>query len=86
VIGRIVFNQRRGRVKLGEGSVVAVVSAPHRTTAFETARFANDSLKATALICRRETLTGGSDWSACADHGLGHVSDSDSILAEANAG
>lgn len=53
--GRIVLLHRTGQLGLGESSVVAVVSAPHRPEAFEAARFAIDALKASAPIWKRET-------------------------------
>lgn len=64
--GRIVLLHRVGRIDLGESSVVAVVSAPHRPEAFEAARFAIDALKASAPIWKHETWRDGhesrSDW------------------------
>ena len=59
--GRIVLLHRVGRLELGESSVVAVVSAPHRPEAFEAARYAIDALKASAPIWKHETWAGGSD-------------------------
>jgi molybdopterin synthase catalytic subunit len=53
--GRIVLLHRTGELGLGESSVVAVVSAPHRPEAFEAARFAIDALKASAPIWKHET-------------------------------
>ena len=44
--GRVALIHRNGRLTLGESSVVAVVSTPHRAAAFEAARFAIDALKA----------------------------------------
>ncbi len=61
-IGRIALHHRVGRIELGESSVVAVVSAPHRPEAFAAARFAIDALKAGAPIWKHETWDGGSDW------------------------
>lgn len=47
-------------VELGESSVVAVVSAPHRAEAFDASRWAIDVRKASAPIWKREQweLTG----------------------------
>lgn len=53
--GRVVLLHRVGRLDLGDSSVVAVVSAPHRPEAFEAARFAIDALKASAPIWKHET-------------------------------
>ena len=53
---------RVGRLELGESSVVAAVSAPHRPEAFAAARFAIDALKVSVPIWKRELWAGGSDW------------------------
>ena len=47
---------------VGECAVVVVVSAPHRDEAFEAARFAIDTLKATVPIWKHETWADGADW------------------------
>lgn len=57
--GRIVLLHRTGRIELGESSVIAVVSAPHRPEAFEAARYAIDALKASAPIWKHETWGSG---------------------------
>ena len=62
VVGRIVLLHRVGLLALGESSVIVAVSAPHRDEAFAAARFAIDTLKATAPIWKRESWDGGSDW------------------------
>lgn len=61
-LGRIALIHRVGRLELGESSVLAVVSAPHRPEAFAAARFCIDALKASAPIWKREVWEGGSDW------------------------
>ena len=65
VLGRLVLLHRIGELELGESSVVVVASAPHRSEAFEAARFCIDTLKATVPIWKRETWEGGSDWALC---------------------
>jgi molybdopterin synthase catalytic subunit len=60
--GRVLLWHRLGSLGLGESSVVAVVSAPHRPEAFEAARFAIDALKESAPIWKKENWSGGSDW------------------------
>lgn len=60
--GRIALLHRVGRLELGESSVLAVVSAPHRPEAFAAARFAIDALKAGAPIWKREEWSQGSAW------------------------
>lgn len=61
-VGRIVLIHRVGRLELGESSVVACVSAPHRPEAFAAARFAIDALKVSVPVWKREVWQGGSDW------------------------
>ena len=55
---------RTGDLGLSEPSVVVVASSPHRSEAFEAARFAIDTLKETVPIWKREHWTGGSDWAS----------------------
>jgi molybdopterin synthase catalytic subunit len=61
-VGRIALVHRLGRLELGESSVVACVSAPHRPEAFAAARFAIDALKVSVPVWKREMWAGGSDW------------------------
>ena len=61
-VGRVVLIHRTGQLQIGESSVIAVVSAPHRPNAFEAARFAIDALKETAPIWKHEVWADGSDW------------------------
>ena len=67
-LGRIALIHRVGDLKLGESSVLVVVSAPHRPEAFEAARFGIDALKATVPIWKREAWATGSDWALGAQH------------------
>ncbi len=60
--GRVVLIHRIGKVELGESSVIVVVSAPHRSDAFEAARFAIDALKLSAPIWKHEVWQDGADW------------------------
>ena len=60
--GRVVLIHRTGSLALGESSVIAVVSAPHRAEAFEAARFAIDALKLSAPIWKHEVWQDGADW------------------------
>jgi molybdopterin synthase catalytic subunit len=64
--GRVALVHRLGRIELGESSVVAVVSAPHRPEAFEAARYAIDALKASAPIWKHETWRDGDTGAASA--------------------
>lgn len=61
-VGRVALLHRIGRLDVGESSVLAVVSAPHRPEAFDAARYAIDALKASVPIWKRETWSEGSDW------------------------
>lgn len=67
-LGRIALIHRVGDLKLGESSVLVVVSAPHRPEAFEAARFGIDALKATVPVWKREAWATGSDWALGAQH------------------
>lgn len=60
--GRLVLVHRIGSLELGESSVVAAVSAPHRPEAFAAARFAIDALKVSVPVWKREVWREGSDW------------------------
>ena len=64
--GRVVLMHRVGTLLLGESSVIAVVSAPHRPEAFEAARFAIDALKLSAPIWKHEVWQDGADWGTSA--------------------
>jgi molybdopterin synthase catalytic subunit len=61
-VGRIVLVHRVGSLELGESSVVAAVSAPHRPEAFAAARFAIDALKVSVPVWKREVWSDGADW------------------------
>jgi molybdopterin synthase catalytic subunit len=65
-IGRLVLLHRVGRLSIGEASVVVVASAPHRAEAFDAARFAIDTLKATVPIWKREKWADGDGWGLAA--------------------
>jgi len=60
--GRVALLHRVGTLHVGESSVIAVVSAPHRAEAFEAARYAIDALKESAPIWKREVWADGVDW------------------------
>ncbi len=61
-VGRLALLHRIGPIGIGETSVVVAASAPHREQAFEAARFAIDTLKASVPIWKRETWADGSAW------------------------
>jgi molybdopterin synthase catalytic subunit len=72
MIGRLALLHRSGPLVVGEVSVVVVASTPHRAEAFDAAEYCIDTLKRTVPIWKRETWSGGSDWSAC-DHEIEDV-------------
>jgi molybdopterin synthase catalytic subunit len=59
-IVKLALVHRTGRVKLAEASVAIAVSSPHRGDAFEACRWLIDSLKATAVIWKKEIWDDGS--------------------------
>jgi molybdopterin synthase catalytic subunit len=67
-IRRVGLVHRIGVVPVGESSVIAVVSSPHRGAAFEAARFCIDALKSTVPIWKREAWDGGTSWGLEAQH------------------
>jgi molybdopterin synthase catalytic subunit len=67
-LGRIALLHRVGEVPVGESAVVVAVSAPHRDSAFDAARFGIDTLKATVPIWKREEWDGGSSWGLDPQH------------------
>lgn len=61
-LGRLALLHRVGEVPVTESAVVIVASSPHRSEAFEAARFAIDTLKSTVPIWKKETWAGGQSW------------------------
>jgi molybdopterin synthase catalytic subunit len=59
----VAIHHRIGKVELSETTVVVAVSSPHRSDAFEAARFCIDTLKETVPMWKREFWEGGSAWS-----------------------
>lgn len=59
-IGRIAMIHRTGVLAVTDAAVVVVVSAAHREAAFDAARYAIDTLKATVPIWKKETWGDGS--------------------------
>lgn len=64
-VGRLVLLHRVGALAVTEVSVLVVVSAPHRTEAFDAARWCIDTVKSSVPIWKRETWAGGTDWGTC---------------------
>ncbi len=61
-IGRIAVIHRIGRLELTDTSILVAVSAPHRSEAFDAARYALDAAKASVPIWKRESWADGDDW------------------------
>jgi molybdopterin synthase catalytic subunit len=61
-LGRVALLHRLGPLKVGEISVVVVISSPHRGVAFDAAEWCIDTLKETVPIWKRETWEGGVGW------------------------
>ncbi len=61
-LARVAVLHRTGDLALTEASVAVVVSSPHRSAAFEAARFCIDTLKETVPIWKREHWSDGDDW------------------------
>jgi molybdopterin synthase catalytic subunit len=60
---KIKIAHRQGRLKVGEISVVVVVSSKHRKEAFEACRFIIDSIKTRVPIWKMEITDAGKKWS-----------------------
>ncbi len=67
-VGRVALLHRVGVVELEDAAVVVAVSAPHRSEAFEAARYAIDELKRSVPIWKREAWAGGESWGLEAQH------------------
>ncbi len=62
-VGEIALVHRLGRLAVGEVSVAAAVSCPHRAEAFEACRFAIDRLKEIVPLWKKDIGADGSgDW------------------------
>ena len=67
-VGRVVLLHRVGDVPIGEEAVLVLVGAPHRSEAFEAARFGIDAVKASVPIWKRERWADGEGWGLEAQH------------------
>ena len=65
-VERVALLHRTGALTLSEASVAVVISAPHRPTAFDAARYAIDTVKETVPVWKQEHWVGGDDWGQCA--------------------
>ena len=65
-ITKVVIHHRLGKLKIGEISVLVATGSPHRAEAFESCRYAIDTLKTDAPIWKKEFwLDGVSSWVNC---------------------
>lgn len=62
VLGRVALWHRLGRVNPKEGSILIVVSAPHRPEAYEANRYAIERVKQILPVWKKEFLSDGSHW------------------------
>jgi molybdopterin synthase catalytic subunit len=61
-ICRMAIVHRLGPVRIGEASVIIVVSSAHREAAFAASRFAIEEIKKTVPIWKKEVYEGGEVW------------------------
>lgn len=62
-VGNVALVHRLGRLAVGEVSVAAAVSCPHRAEAFDALRFAVDTLKESVPIWKKENAPDGTgEW------------------------
>ncbi len=67
-LGRIVMIHRVGPVPITKAAVVVAASSPHRSAAFEAARYGIDTLKSTVPVWKKEQWEGGSSWGLESQH------------------
>ncbi len=61
-IGQVGIVHRLGRLEIGEVSVAIVITSPHRGIAFESCRYAIDTLKKKVPIWKKEFFEDGEIW------------------------
>lgn len=61
-ICRMAIVHRLGPVRIGEASVIIVVSSAHRDAAFAASRFSIEEIKKTVPIWKKEVYEGGEVW------------------------
>jgi molybdopterin synthase catalytic subunit len=71
---------RVGPVPITEAAVIVAASSPHRSAAFEAARYGIDTLKSTVPVWKKERWERGSSWGLEAQH---IVSEAQHIVSEA---
>lgn len=58
-LGSVLLLHRTGILRVGEVSVVAAASAPHRDVAFEGCRFCIDTVKQQVAVWKKEVFADG---------------------------
>jgi molybdopterin synthase catalytic subunit len=61
-VKKVVMLHREGVLKIGDVSVVVVVSAEHRAEAFEACRYAIDRIKSTLPLWKKERIGKKGGW------------------------
>jgi molybdopterin synthase catalytic subunit len=61
-VSAVFLHHRLGRIEVGETSVIAMASAPHRDEAFAACRHLIERLKADVPIWKKECFEDGSEW------------------------
>lgn len=61
-VHKVAVLHRIGLMKVAESSVFIVVSAEHRESAFQAAKFCIDTIKTSVPIWKKEQWSNGSDW------------------------
>jgi molybdopterin synthase catalytic subunit len=61
-VKKVVMVHREGALKIGDVSVLVVVSAEHRAEAFEACRYAIDRIKSTLPIWKKERIGRKGHW------------------------
>ena len=61
-IQNILIHHRKGRLKVGDVSVVIIVSAKHREDTFLACGYAIDKLKKNVPIWKKEIFVDGEEW------------------------
>jgi molybdopterin synthase catalytic subunit len=59
---RVAMAHRIGKLKIGQASLVIVVSAPHRPEAYAASRYAIERVKAILPVWKKEFATDGDHW------------------------
>jgi molybdopterin synthase catalytic subunit len=71
-ISNVGMVHRKGRLEIGETSVVISVAAPHRRAAFEACEWLIKELKQTVPIWKKEVYADGEEWIE-GEHEISHL-------------